>query len=58
MSDFAVRRLGIDPCTDDEYKRLCKREALINADDFNGLKKFDEAEALRNKPVDKTDIKG
>lgn len=42
MATYAVRRLGLAPMTEGQYKTYCKREALIKAGDKEGLKKLDD----------------
>ena len=47
MANVAVRRLGLAPCTETEYKIICKREALVQAGDKKALKEFDEKLAAK-----------
>lgn len=47
MANYAVRRLGLAPCTEATYNNMVKREALVRSGDKEALKKFDEALAKR-----------
>ena len=47
MANYAVRRLGLAPCTEATYNNLVKREALVRKGDKDALKKFDEALAKK-----------
>lgn len=41
-ANYAVRRLGMAPCTEATYNNIVKREALVKAGDKDALAKFDK----------------
>ena len=43
MAYYAVRRLGVAPCTEDEYKVIRAKEKLVKKGDTEGLKKLEQA---------------
>lgn len=43
MAIYAVRRLGLAPCSEAEYNRIVKREQLVKAGDKKALAAFDKA---------------
>ena len=43
MAFYAVRRLGLAPCSEAEYKNIVKREQLVEAGDKKALAAFDKA---------------
>ena len=43
MATYAVRRLGLAPCSEAEYNRIVKREQLVKAGDKKALAAFDKA---------------
>jgi hypothetical protein len=41
MSDYAVRRLGLAPCTEQDFKMFKKRERIVKSGDKKMLAEFD-----------------
>lgn len=47
MAKYAVRRLGMAPCTEVDYRIARKKERLSKAGDTAGLKKLEEVLAKK-----------
>lgn len=41
MATYAVRRLGVAPCTESTYKTMIEREVLVKKGDDKALAEFD-----------------